>query len=88
MAAGKDPMSPKLSPAAVECYAGGQGEETPRAVVIAGKRFEIVAVLSRARHLDASTGLARRTWGCRLDDGRTVTVELLEDGAWRVSSPD
>jgi hypothetical protein len=81
-------MSLTFAPATVECYAGCQGEETPRAVVVAGMRFEIVAVLSRARHLDASTGLTRRTWGCRLDDGRTVTVELLEDGAWRVSSPD
>jgi hypothetical protein len=81
-------MSPKLSPAAVECYAGCQGEETPRAVVVAGKRFEVVAVLSRARHLDASTGLLRRTWRCRLDDGRIMTVDLLEDGAWSVSSSD
>jgi hypothetical protein len=81
-------MSRTFSPAAVECYSGYRGEETPRTVVIDGKRLEIVAILSRARNLDASTGLARRTWGCRLDDGRTMTVELLEDGAWRVSSPD
>lgn len=81
-------MSRTLAPAAVECYAGHKGEETPRAVVIGGKRFEVVAVLSRARILDASTGLVRRTWRCCLDDGRTVTVELLEDGAWRVSSAD
>jgi hypothetical protein len=81
------PMSLTFAPSAVECYAGYRGEETPRAVVIDGKRFEVVAVLSRARTLDASTGLVRRTWRCRLDDGRTATIELLEDGAWRISFP-
>ncbi len=81
-------MSRTFAPDTVECYAGYQGEEAPRAVVIAGKRLEIVAILTRARVLDASTGLTCRTWSCRLDDGRTVTVELLEDGAWRVSRPD
>lgn len=79
-------MSRTFAPDAVECYAGSRGEETPRAVVFGGKRFEVAAVLSRARTLDASTGLTREAWRCRLDDGRTVAVELLEGGAWRVST--
>ena len=80
-------MPRMFAPAAVECYAGHRGEESPRAFVMGGKRREIVAILSRARILDASTGLVRRSWRCRLDDGQTVTVQLLEDGTWRVSAP-
>jgi hypothetical protein len=72
----------------VECYAGHKGEETPRAVVIDGKKLEVVAVLSRERALDVSTGLTRQAWRCRLDDGRIVTVELIEGGAWRLSTAD
>jgi hypothetical protein len=82
------PMSRTLAPAAVECYAGHKGEETPRAVALGGKRLEVVAILSRERILDAPSGPTRQVWRCRLDNGRTVTVELLEDGAWRVSSAD
>lgn len=81
-------MSPTCLLAYVECYAGYRGEERPQAVTIGGKRFEVVAILSRARVLEASTGLLRRTWRCRLDDGRAATVERFEDGAWRVSYPD
>jgi len=80
-------MSRTFAPVSVECYAGYRGEEAPRAVVIDGKRFEVVAVLSRERILDASTGLVRRTWRCRLDDGRTATVEHFRSGAWRISFP-
>lgn len=81
-------MPRTIVPAAVECYAGGKGEETPRAVVLDGRRLEVVAVLSRERVLDAPSGTTRQAWRCRLDDGRTVTVELLEDGACRVFSAD
>ena len=31
----------------VECYAGHRGEETPRALVIGGRRVEVVQVLDR-----------------------------------------
>ncbi len=78
-------MSPAPERPAVECHAGYRGEETPRAVIIAGRRFEVVAILSRERTLDASSGQTREAWRCRLSDGRVATVELLEAGAWRVS---
>lgn len=81
-------MPRTVVPAAVECYAGHKGEETPRAVVLEGKRLEVVAILSRERILDAPSGTTRLAWRCRLHDGRTVAVEFLEDGAWRVSSAD
>jgi len=69
--------------AIVESYAGYKGEETPRAVVLGGRRFAVVRVLSRERVLDPADGSRREVWRCRLDDGRTVSVALLETGAWR-----
>lgn len=77
-------MSPLFEEVNVESYAGYKGEETPRAVVLEGKRFEVVSILSRKRALDPAGGGMRDIWRCRLDDGRAVTVELLETGAWRV----
>lgn len=71
----------------VECYAGHKGQEIPRAVVIEGKRLEVVQVLSRSRSLDASSGRTRESWRCRLDDGRIAAIELPESGDWRVSVP-
>jgi hypothetical protein len=73
--------------AVVECYAGYKGEETPRAILIDGRRRMVVDILSRKRALDRASGRIRDIWRCRLDDGRRVTVELLDTGAWRVSAP-
>ena len=70
----------------VESYAGYKGEETPRAVVLDGKRFVIASILSRNRVLDSDSGRVREVWRCRLEDGRTVVVERLESGTWRVSN--
>lgn len=69
----------------VEFYSGHKGDETPRAVVAAGRRIEIVEVTARERVLDAATGANREVWRCRLEDGRTVTIELFADGSRRVS---
>lgn len=80
-------MPPTYERADVECYAGHKGQEIPRAVVIEGKRLEVVQVLSRGRSLDASSGRVRESWHCRLDDGRIAAIELPESGAWRVSIP-
>ena len=80
-------MPPTYERADVECYAGQKGHETPRAVVIEGKRLEVVRVLSRARSLDASSGRMRESWHCRLNDGRIAAIELPEGGVWRVSIP-
>jgi hypothetical protein len=77
-----------MSEASVEFYAGHRGGERPRAVVIAGRRSRVQAVLGRERVEDAATRARREIWRCRLDDGRTVTVEVLENGAARVSGPD
>lgn len=71
--------------AQVEFYAGFKGRETPRAVVIDGRRRGVTSVLSRQRVLDAASGTMREVWHCGLADGRVATIELLENGACRVS---
>jgi hypothetical protein len=78
-------MAEVLRGATIECYSGYKGEETPRAVILEGRRLEVRGILSRERALDAATGLTRDIWRCRLDDGRNVTIELSEAGIWRVS---
>ncbi len=70
----------------VDCYAGYKGEETPRAVVLDGTRFEVASVLSRKKVVDRDSGRMREVWRCRLHDGRTVIVERLESDTWRISS--
>ena len=75
--------SPDATDATVEFYAGHRGDETPRAVVIGGRRLEVRQVLDRGRTLDAATGSVRETWRCRLEDGRVVTVDRLESGPGR-----
>ena len=67
----------------VECYAGYKGEETPRALVLDGKRLEVAGVLSRKRALDPADGKVREIWLCRLEDGRAVVVERVDDVNWR-----
>lgn len=78
-------MKPVDVDTTVEWHAGYKGEETPRAITTAGVRREVRSVLSRQRVLDRAGGSRRDVWRCRLDDGRVVTIELFEDGAWRVS---
>ncbi|MBE3131002.1 MAG: hypothetical protein IMZ54_09860 [Acidobacteria bacterium] len=79
-------MNPVFEKVKVESYAGYKGEETPRAVILDGTRFEVVSVISRERALDRDSGRMRDVWRCRLENGRTVTVERLESGIWRVST--
>jgi hypothetical protein len=74
--------------AKVEFYAGRKSNETPTAIVIAGQRFGVRAVLRRERIEDAATRMRREVWHCRLEDGRVMKVELLESGAVRVSGLD
>jgi len=79
-------LNPVFEEVKVESYAGYKGEETPRAVVLDGKRFVIASILSRNRVLDSDSGRVREVWRCRLEDGRTMIVERLESGTWRVSN--
>jgi len=79
-------MSPDLNAVRVESYAGYKGQETPRAVILEAKRLEVVSILSRKRALDPASGRMRDIWRCRLEDGRDVVVERLDNDTWRVSA--
>ncbi|OGD14104.1 MAG: hypothetical protein A2V76_06745 [Candidatus Aminicenantes bacterium RBG_16_63_14] len=79
-------MSPVFIAAEVECYAGYKGEETPRAVILDGKRVVVGSVVSRKRVLERGGGRTREVWHCRLEDGRAVTIERLDSETWRVST--
>jgi len=82
----EDPgSSPAALKACVEFYAGHKGDETPRAVVVDGRRLEVVEILRRTRALDRADGRVRDVWRCRLEDGRAAAVERLDDGTCRVS---
>jgi hypothetical protein len=83
---GKGPVTAEIIDACVESYSGYRGDEVPRAVIIDSVRLEVVEVLLRKRSLDRLSGGTADIWRCRLEDGRTVTIELFEDGAWRVSA--
>ncbi len=72
--------TPNATDVIVEFYAGHKRDETPRAVVIGGRRFAVRQVLDRGRILDAATGAIRETWRCLLEDGRMATIERLESG--------
>lgn len=78
-------MDPGAKEDRVECYAGYKGDETPRAVVLEGERFAVAKVLSQNRAIDRDDGRVRDIWRCRLEDGRTVVIERLDSGIWRIS---
>jgi hypothetical protein len=44
MSPGEDPLA---IPIRVECYAGHRGEETPRAIHLAGRRLDVLHVVDR-----------------------------------------
>ncbi len=81
-----DPAAAKhrWEPARVECYAGYQGDESPRAITLCGTRFAVAGIISRKRVRDASTGRASEVFECRLEAGWTISLERSEDGSWRV----
>ena len=71
-------------PACVECYAGYRGQESPRAIVLAGVRLPVAVVMSRKRVWDAATRRSVELFECLLEAGWTVSLERSEDGSWRV----
>ena len=78
--------SPAAGKASVEFYAGHKGDETPRTIVIDGRRLEVAEILIRTRVIDRAGGPVRDVWRCRLEDGRVATVERFGDGTCRVSA--
>jgi hypothetical protein len=67
----------------VRCYAGGRGEETPRAVVLGGVEVPVQVDRGWVEEPVGSGGAARRrVFLVRLDDGRRCRLTQGPDGSW------
>ena len=78
----KSPNSERLpcGPVEVEFYSGYQEGETPRAVVLAGRRFLVTDVRGRKRVRDSGSVKTAEVFDCALDDGRSVVITRDEEG--------
>jgi hypothetical protein len=67
----------------VRCYAGGRGDETPRAVVLGGGEVMVRVERSWIEEPVGSSGTARRRlFQVRLEDGRRCRLSREPDGSW------
>jgi hypothetical protein len=69
----------------VRCYAGGRGEETPRAVILGGR--EVMVQVERAwveEPVAAGGSARRRVFQVRLEDGGRCRLAQNSDGSWTV----
>jgi hypothetical protein len=70
----------------VRCYAGGRGEETPRAVLLGGREVAVWVERSWIEEPVASSGSARRRmFQVRLEDGRRFSLAQEPDGPWTLA---
>jgi hypothetical protein len=70
----------------VRCYAGGRGDETPRAVVIGGREVAVRVERSWVEEPAGSNGAARhRMFQVRLEDGRRCRLAQEPDGSWTLA---
>jgi hypothetical protein len=60
-------------------YAGYKGEETPRAIAVAGRIHPVETVLSRTRGLRNDTGTTFEIFRVRIA-GRTVVIRRTSSG--------
>ncbi len=68
----------------VTAYAGYRGDETPRQMVVAGRRIDIVKVVDRWVEEDGATGKRRRCFKVKGNDFRTYILCHDEAGMeWR-----
>ena len=64
----------------VDCYAGYRGEQTPRAIVIAGERIEVAEVIDQWLAID------HRYFKLRGADGHTYLVRHdAQNDAWELT---
>jgi hypothetical protein len=69
----------------VRCYAGGRGDETPRAVLLGGRELTVRVERSWLEEPVGSGGGARwRMFQVRLEDGRRCRLAQAPDGSWRL----
>jgi hypothetical protein len=71
-------------PVEVSCYAGGRGDETPRTVLLGGRKVTVRVERSWIEEPVGSGGTARRRriFQVRLEDGRRGRLAREPDGSW------
>jgi hypothetical protein len=70
----------------VRCYAGGRGEETPRAVLLGGREVTVRTEQSWVEEPVRWGGTARRrVFQVRLEDGRRCRLAQEPDGSWTLA---
>jgi hypothetical protein len=73
-------MGERLLEVHVECYSGHRGEQTPRALILAGRRIVVEEVL------DAWLAPDHRYFKLKVEDGDTYLVRHDEQsGAWELT---
>jgi hypothetical protein len=70
----------------VRCYAGGRGDETPRAVLLGGREVTVRVERSWIEEPVGSSGTTRRRmFQIRLEDGRRCRLAQEPDGSWTLA---
>lgn len=70
----------------VRCYAGGRGDEIPRALLLGGREVTVRVKRSWIEEPAGSSGIARRRmFRVRLEDGRRCQLAQEPDGSWTLA---
>ncbi len=68
----------------VRFYAGYKGRETPRAVLIGDRKFNIEKILWRKRARDKKSGQMSEIFKCKME-GEIIKIIHYESGEWTLS---
>jgi hypothetical protein len=72
----------------VRCYAGGRGDETPRALLLGGREVTVRVERSWVEEPVGSSGTARRRiFQVRLEGGCRCRLAQEPDGSWTLAHP-
>jgi hypothetical protein len=70
----------------VRCYAGGRGDESPRALLLGGREVTVRVERNWIEEPVGSSGTARRRiFQVRLEDGRRCRLAQEPDGSWTLA---
>lgn len=68
----------------LQFYSGYKGDETPKAVIIGKRKFNIEEIISRKRVLDKKTGKKLEIYKCKME-GEIVKIKISESGEWEIA---
>jgi len=68
----------------LQFYSGYKGDETPKAVIIRNRKFNIEEIISRKRVLDKKTGKKLEIYKCKME-GEIVKIKISESGEWEIA---